>query len=90
MFVAHGADVHTPSSLLVSLPVELLHYSFVPTSVQIQRFGWVTQIRTVHHVLKNLNVDQDDASSANDAANNVKQNTEAVFHYQDSLYPLGR
>jgi hypothetical protein len=41
-------------SLLVALPEELLHDEVDPTPIKLQRFGWVGQISTVHHVLKNL------------------------------------
>jgi hypothetical protein len=52
--VAHGTNVLAVGSLLVALLEELLHDEVDPTPIKLQRFGWVGQISTVHHVLKNL------------------------------------
>ena len=54
MFVTHGADLHPPFSLSVSLVEELVHDPVCPLPVQIQRLGGIAQIGTVNHVTKNL------------------------------------
>lgn len=54
VLVTHGADLHPSLSLPVALTEELLHDPVRPLSVQLQGFGGVTEIRTVHHVLKHL------------------------------------
>lgn len=54
MLVAHGADLHAFLSLSVSLCEELHHDAVCPLAVQLERFGRVTQVCTVYHVLKNL------------------------------------
>ena len=54
VFVAHGADLHALVPLPVPLGEELHHDAVRPLSVQLKRLGGVTQICTVHHVLKNL------------------------------------
>lgn len=54
MFVTHGTDLHTLVSLSVSLCEELHRDAVCPLSIQLQRFGGVTEVGTVDHVLQNL------------------------------------
>lgn len=51
VFVTHGTDLHAPLPLAVTLAEELLHDTVCPLAVQLQWFGGVTQVCTVHHVL---------------------------------------
>ena len=57
MPVAHRADVLAVLSLLVSLPEELLHDEVDPPTVELQRLRRVREIRAVHHVLKDLEME---------------------------------
>ena len=54
VFVTHGADLHPPLPLSVSLVEELVHDPVSPLPVQIQRLGRVAQVGTVNHVTQNL------------------------------------
>ena len=54
MLVTHGADLHPPLPLFVSLLEKLLHDSVCPLSIQVQRLGGVAQVCTVYHVAKDL------------------------------------
>ena len=54
VFVAHGADLHASLPLPVPLAEELVHDAVGPLPVQLQGLGRVAEVRTVHHVLENL------------------------------------
>ncbi len=56
VFVTHGADLHAPLPLSVTLAEELLHDTVRPLPVQLERLSGVAQVCTVHHVLENLNI----------------------------------
>lgn len=51
VFVTHGTDLHATLPLTVTLAEELIHDAVSPLAVQLQWFGGVAQVRTVHHVL---------------------------------------
>lgn len=54
VLVTHRADLHAPLPLPVALLEELSHDAVRPLSVQLQWFGGVAEVRTVHHVAKDL------------------------------------
>lgn len=54
MLVAHGADLHATLPFTVTLLEELSHDAVSPLAVQLQGFGGVAEVRTVHHVPQDL------------------------------------
>ena len=54
VLITHGANLHSPLPLFVSLLEKFLHDAVCPLPIQFQGLGGVAQVCTVYHVAKDL------------------------------------
>ncbi|TRY54612.1 hypothetical protein DNTS_001598, partial [Danionella cerebrum] len=85
VFIAHGADFHTPLPFSIALVKELLHDAVGPLAVELQRLGGIAQISTVNHVPQDLEVimyvTKVSAGILNVLSKSRSCNREKLYHY---------